>query len=357
LLLLSGAAVLLVGFVSGAFIWTVVRRPVNKLMAGMEMVSTGRLDQRLEARTNDELGRLALKFNEMTSDLARARREITEWSGTLEQKVEEKTAELEKAHKQMLRVEKMASLGNLASSVAHELNNPLEGILTFARLLMKRIQKSALPAEEAQSYYNDLKLVAEEAQRCGDIVKNLLLFSRQKGMAFQVIHVKAILDRCCLLVKHYAAMNNVELRARCTNDDELECDPGQVQQVLVALMMNGIEAMSTASDRAEGGVLSVDVCRAARGDDLTVHVSDTGMGISDDVKRHMFEPFFTTKSEGKGVGLGLAITYGIVERHHGSIEVESTVGRGTTFTVVFPARQPVDDRGRTLSSSVEGVHK
>ena len=143
------AAALVVGLISGGFIWLVVRRPVRRLTRGMQMVSSGDLTQHLLSTSQDELGQLAQTFNSMTQELARARSQVNAWSETLEQKVREKTADLERAHRQMVGVEKMASLGNLASSVAHELNNPLEGILTFARLLVKRVQRSTLPAEEA----------------------------------------------------------------------------------------------------------------------------------------------------------------------------------------------------------------
>ena len=355
LLLLSAAAVLMIGLVSWAFIWLFVRRPVKRLMVGMEMVSTGHLDHRLEATTSDELGQLARTFNDMTQDLDRARKEITAWSSTLEKKVKEKTADLEKAHKQMVKVEKMASLGNLASSVAHELNNPLEGILTFARLLIKRVQKSALPADEIQGYREDLTLVADEALRCGNIVKNLLVFSRQKGMAFQQAQARTIIDRCVLLVNHHAKMRNIQVRSSCAEDDGFECDPGQIQQVLIALMMNAIEAMSGSSDRQEGGTLTVSAAPSDDRTNLVLRVSDTGAGMSEEIKAHIFEPFFTTKSEGKGVGLGLAITYGIIERHHGSIEVESTVGRGTEFTITLPITQPVGGETRPAISSGEGM--
>jgi len=354
LLYLSGVSVLLVSLASGVFIWMVVRRPVKRLIGGMEMVSSGRLDQRLDARTGDEIGQLARAFNEMTEDLSLARKENIAWSENLQHKVKEKTDELEKAHKRMLNVEKMASLGNLASSVAHELNNPLEGILTFAKLLIKRLQKSSMSPAEMQPYLDDLRLVAEESQRCGNIVKNLLQFSRQKRLSFQSVHLRTILERCVLLVNHHAKMNNVELRTQCTDDDALECDPGEIQQVLIALMVNAIEAMSPSMDRPEGGTLSVDVKWSERTDDLVIRVTDTGMGMNEDVKAHMFEPFFTTKSEGKGVGLGLAISYGIVERHHGTIDVESSPGRGATFMITLPAKQPVGKVVQIVTSPLEG---
>ena len=341
LLLLSIAAVLLISIVSGGFIWIVINRPVKRLMGGMKMVSSGRLDQKLET-SNDELGDLAETFNSMTVDLAKAREEITAWSATLEQKVEEKTADLEKAHQQMVTVEKMASLGSLAATVAHELNNPLEGILTFARLLIKRIKKSDLPSSFADPMRQELTLVADEAQRCGNVVKNLLVFAWQKGGSFQDVSMKTVVDRCALLMNHHAQMHNVALQASCPEDLIVRCDPNQIQQALIALMVNAIEAMASTPDRTAGGTLTIEVRRSVQQDAVQVIVKDTGIGMNEETQAHIFEPFFTTKSEGKGVGLGLAVVYGIVERHHGHIDVESVVGRGATFIMTLPVTQPAD---------------
>jgi len=357
LFLLSLGAVILIGVAAGGFIWLFVRRPVRRLIAGMEMVADGNLDHRLEAMSNDELGQMAHTFNNMTADLARARREITAWSATLEEKVREKTADLELAHKQMVRVEKMASLGNLASSVAHELNNPLEGILTFAKLLRKRIAKTSLPPDDIASYQSELKLIADEALRCGNIVKNLLVFARQRGSRFSVVRFRDILSRSVMLVNHHAEMNNVQIRTDCTDDDALECDPEQIEQVLVALMVNAIEAMAPGRDTPGSGLIGIDVRWQPKNDALVLRVSDNGMGMNDDIKAHIFEPFFTTKSEGKGVGLGLAITFGIIQRHHGTVDVESAPGQGTTFTITLPTKQPAATEEHVVSPTAEGAHE
>ena len=341
LIALSIGAVLLVALISGGFIWWFVRRPVRTLMDGMERASAGSLDLRLDVHNTDEIGQLARTFNRMMEDLTRAQRENSEWSTTLEEKVREKTDELERAHRQMVNIEKMASLGNLAASVAHELNNPLEGILTFAKLSVKRIQKLGLPAEEQASVCNDLQLVADEAQRCGSIVQNLLVFSRQRPVSFETARLAHILDRCRLLVHHYAAINHVELDIDTAGEVAVECDPGQMQQVLIALMVNAIEAMSSPPAPVRGGRLEIRSGTSGDSGAVSIRLSDTGVGMTPEVKSHIFEPFYTTKSDGKGVGLGLAIAYGIVERHHGRIEVDTVPGQGSVFTVVLPVRQPV----------------
>jgi two-component system NtrC family sensor kinase len=341
LIALSIGAVFLVALVSGGFIWWFVRRPVRALMDGMERASAGSLDLRLEVRSNDEIGQLAMTFNRMMEDLTRAQRENREWSTTLEAKIREKTDDLELAHRQMVSSEKMASLGNLAASVAHELNNPLEGILTFAKLSVKRIQKLGLPPEEAASVCTDLQLVADEAQRCGSIVQNLLVFSRQRPALFQTARVAHILDRCRLLAHHYARLNHVELDVDCGEDVTVECDPGQIQQVLIALMINAIEAMSSPPAPVPGGRLEIRSDPVGDSGSVRIRLKDTGVGMTPEVKSHIFEPFYTTKSDGKGVGLGLAIAYGIIERHHGLIEVDTVPGQGSVFTVVLPRWQPV----------------
>jgi two-component system NtrC family sensor kinase len=356
LLFASVAAVLLVALISGGFIWFVVRRPVRRLARGMQMVSTGDLSQRLLATSRDELGDLAQTFNSMTQELSRARGEITAWSETLEQKVREKTVDLERAHRQMLSVEKMASLGNLSSSVAHELNNPLEGILTFARLLIRRIQRSTFPPEEAKPYVDDLTLMADEALRCGTIVKNLLVFARQRGVSFQPVRVAEVIDRCVLLMNHHAKMHNVVIRTSRAGDDLLECDPDQIQQVLIVLMVNAIEAMGGSASHEEGGTLSLDLRREEERGTIRIAVTDTGVGMSEEIKAHIFEPFYTTKSDAKGVGLGLSVAYGILERHHAAVDVESVVGKGTVFTLTFPVTQPAPGARQSSSSSVEGTH-
>jgi two-component system NtrC family sensor kinase len=352
LLTLSVVAALTVALASGVFIWLVIRRPVRKLVLGMQMVSSGILEHRLESNSRDEFGLLGKTFNKMSEDLEHARAELTNWSNTLEQKVKQKTSDLEKAHNQLLRVEKMASLGNLASSVAHELNNPLEGILTFAKLLIKRIKKSVLPQDEVNAYCEELQLVADEAQRCGNIVKNLLVFSRQSSVSLQMVQVTPIIERCVLLITHHAKIRGVELKTEIVGDDVTECDANQIQQAVLALIGNAVEAITGGSANIVDGKVLI-AFDGTLPSSVTIRVTDNGIGMGEEVKAHIFEPFFTTRSEGKGVGLGLSIVYGIIQRHHGSIEVESEVGKGTTFLITMPRRQP--SGAETSTTKTEGV--
>jgi two-component system, NtrC family, sensor kinase len=220
--------------------------------------------------------------------------------------------------------------------VAHEINNPLAGIRTYARLLRRQFAAgTAAPPTPEQAAETDriLQMVDGEAGRCGDIVRNLLAFSRQTGARLTEEDVAPIVERCRMLLKHQAEMLGVTLEARAAADlPRIVCDAGQVQQVILALAMNALEA--TPSD----GRVSIEAARD--GDGVKLVVADTGWGIPKEHLDRIFEPFFTTKEAGKGVGLGLAVVYGIVSGHHGRIDVESEPGRGTTFTVRWPARPP-----------------
>ena len=329
----TGLAVLLLSFL---LLWAFVLRPVKRLRVAMERAGDGDLSVRVPVRSSDEMGGLARSWNVMTEDLQRAREELEGLNRTLEERVEEKTRQLEQTHRQMVVVEKMASLGKLAAVVAHEINNPLAGIRTYARLLRRQFAAGAAApptVEQAAETDRILQVVDGEAGRCGDIVRNLLAFSRQSGARLAEEDLTPVVERCRMLLKHQAEMLGVTLETRIGPDlPKVVCDAAQVQQVILALAMNALEATP-----ARGRVL----IEAARdGDGVKLVIADTGWGIPKEHLERIFEPFFTTKEAGKGVGLGLAVVYGIVSAHHGTIDVESEPGRGTTFTVRLPARQP-----------------
>jgi two-component system NtrC family sensor kinase len=224
--------------------------------------------------------------------------------------------------------------------VAHEINNPLAGIRTYARLLRRQFAGgAAAPPTPEQAAETDriLQMVDGEAGRCGDIVRNLLAFSRQAGARLAEEDLAPILERCRMLLRHQAEMLDVTLETQAAPDlPRVVCDAAQVQQAILALAMNALEATP------KQGRVSIEAARDGAGAKLVV--ADTGAGIPKEHLDRIFEPFFTTKEAGKGVGLGLAVVYGIVTRHHGRIDVRSEPGRGTTFTIHLPARQPEGGR-------------
>lgn len=318
--------------VTTLFVERVVMRPLRRLRKGSQRIAQGDLSTRVEVGPDDELGRVAVDFNRMAEDLQRAHREVTEWSQTLEQKVVAKTAELGHMQKQVVHMEKMSSLGKLSATVAHELNNPLAGILTYAKLVEREIDEPLDDATRVE-LHRYLKLIQKESSRCGDIVRNLLLFTRQSGAAFSPVSLNTVIDRSLLLIRHHLEMANVRLEHQpLEGSDEVIGDGNQIQQALVALLVNAIEAMRG----SQGGLLRVTATGNEQEVQLVVH--DTGSGIAPDVLPRIFEPFFSTKDKESGVGLGLAVVYGIIQRHQGRIDVTSDPGQGTSFIVTLPRK-------------------
>jgi len=325
------ASIILVSLISAGLIRVTVHNPVRHLTEGTRHVAEGELDYSLPVGSGDELGSLAASFNRMTGQLKKAQEENQEWTRTLEARVQEKTGELERAYRRLVQSEKMASLGKLAAVVAHEINNPLAGILTYSKLVSRLVDKGLENEARRREAKTDLKEIEGESRRCGTIVKNLLTFARQAPLNPQKNNLAEVVDRCLLLVGHQCDLQQVDAESHLDPKAPLiYCDSGQIQQVLLALLMNAVEAMP------QGGRLKVETAYHAERRETQIMVSDDGMGIPEDILPHIFEPFFTTKAEGKGVGLGLAIALGIVQQHGGNIEVSSTPQKGTTITVTLP---------------------
>ena len=322
-------AIAIISMLSAVFVWRVVNRPLKILGDGTERLAAGRLGYQLDVRSHDEIADLARSFNTMSRQLKDAREEITEWGQTLEQRVNQKTLELNRAHEQMLHVEKMASIGKLAAIVAHEINNPLAGILTYAKLLKKQF------AKEKDKKYDEaiasLDLIESESWRCGEIIKNLLSFARTSSMNHELSDLNAVISRCVQLVRHQLNLQNIQVQVELASDlPRVRCDPAQIEQVILALVMNAIAAMP------DGGKLVLRIRRNESKPQVEIDVQDNGVGIPPELLSQMFEPFFTTKECGHGLGLGLAICRMIVERHQGHIDVESDREHGTLFTVALP---------------------
>src|SRR5208282_5782794 len=296
-------------------------------------LSQGELGYQIEVQSDDEVGNLARSFNGMSLQLRVANEEIVSWTKTLEDRVEQKTTELKRAHEHVLHVERMASIGKMAAVVAHEVNNPLSGILTYAKLLRKWVASGQVGQEKREEAMGCLDLIATESRRCGDLVKNLLTLSRSAPMNIEHTDLRTVIDRCLLLVRHQLELGGIHLELNIAQDmPRVPCDPAQIEQVLLALIMNAIDAMP------RGGNIWLQTRLSDDESEIEIRVRDDGAGIAPDVLPQIFEPFLTTKESGHGVGLGLAISRGIVERHQGRIEVESALGRGTTFTVTLPAQ-------------------
>lgn len=334
----------LLGVIAGvaAFIFRrLIRQPIARLQEGARRIAGGELSTHIEVEGGHELALLADDFNRMARDLDRAQKAVDEWSQTLEDKVEQRTEELRRAQHQVQHMEKMASLGKLSATVAHELNNPISGILTYARLVERELDEQPLDEKVKTQMGRYLGVVQQESSRCGAIVRNLLVFARRDGGEMAPVDLNEILDRSLMLVRHHMEIGGVQLHAeRVEGDAGVVGDAGELQQALVALFVNAVEAMP------EGGELRVGL----RGDEAEVFidVGDTGTGIPDEALPNIFEPFFSTKVKESGVGLGLAVVYGIVHRHKGLITVESEVGRGTTFHIVLP-RDPRPPSGEDAS--------
>jgi two-component system NtrC family sensor kinase len=351
LVLATLLAAALIGAASAVFINRVVGVPVKRLAEGARRIAGGDLRARVTAGSHDEVGELAAAFNAMGERLQVANDEIREWSKTLERNVEEKTERLTRAEAQIRQMEKMASLGELAATVAHELNNPLAGILTYAKLVQRELADGDSSAADRSNVARYLGAIQSESARCGGIVRDLLSFGRRSETRLVACSLNAILDRSLLLVEHRVALARISLEKKpLAGDDGIICDPEKLQQAIVALLVNATEAMP------EGGSLTLAASIAAGepAPAIRVEVIDTGVGIAPDVLPHIFEPFFSTKHGASGVGLGLSVAYGIVQQLGGRIEVESTPGRGTAFTIVIP-RASTESRGAHASGS--GIHE
>jgi two-component system NtrC family sensor kinase len=244
-------------------------------------------------------------------------------------KLNEYTQQLKDSQEQLIQSEKLSSLGQLAASIAHEVNNPLSGVLTYTQLLTKRINSDKFSKESALDYLSKME---SELTRSTGLIRNLLDFARQSAPALAETDLNDIVNRVLELAAYSAKLAKVEVvKELAPSLPKLTADPNQLQQVFTNLVVNAIQAMP------EGGLLTLR--NSLKKGQLKLDVQDTGYGISPENMRKLFTPFFSTKKEVKGVGLGLAISYGIIQRHRGKIEVQSTEGKGTTFTVYLPVHQ------------------
>ncbi len=300
-----------------------VNQPVQMLLDHTARVARGELDHQLRIPTQDELGELADSFNEMTRKLQSTRQELKEWANTLETRVEERTQQIKQMQSKLVRSEKLASLGELVAGIAHEINNPLTGILMFASMIEndERVDPSL---------QSDMQTIVRETQRCAGIVGELLDFSRESVPHKKLESINRIMDKTLALVRHQPVFHDIEIRRDyCEDLPQVMVDPNQIEQVFMNMLINASQAM------ASGGTLTITTLRHPAGNYLATRISDTGCGISEEDTEKIFDPFFTTKGH-KGTGLGLSVSYGIIQNHGGQIDLETEIGKGTTFSILLP---------------------
>jgi len=334
IVVLSAAFVLLASFMLSVFVHRLVYRPLRDLEGGARRLASGNLDEPIPVRGADEFGRLAGSFNTMTEALRQSRHELRESARTLEQKVAERTRALRAAEAEAARGEKLASVGLLAAGIAHELNNPLTGVLTFSSLMRKKVPDGSEDAE-------DLDLVISETKRCAAIIRRLLDFAREKTPEKKYADLNALVEDTVRIVERPATLRDIEINLELDPAvPQVWVDADLVKQVVMNIVVNAQHAIE------QKGSITVRTRRLAEPrspkpglpavEMAEISIIDTGCGISDKDLQRIFDPFFTTKGVGKGTGLGLSVSHGIVEAHGGAIEVESTPGEGSTFRVYLP---------------------
>lgn len=320
--MLACLLLLLIGILVTILTHYLVDIPVQRLVRHSALVASGDLDSRVPVTSRDELGELSESINSMTESLGMADRELKEWADSLEHKVAERSREIMHMEEKLRRSEKLAALGTLAAGVAHEINNPLTGILLYASILNsdKRLDPALLP---------DVERVITETQRCAGIVKDLLEFSRESLPAKEVVALDAILDEVATFFHNQPEFSAITVTKKYGSYlPHVSADPSQIRQVFMNLVINAGHAMPS------GGELEISTYQTADRTYVCAEVRDTGTGISEENLAKIFDPFFTTKPQ--GTGLGLSISYGIIENNGGKIEVKSTAGEGTAFVVMLP---------------------
>ena len=332
----------------GYFVHRLVYVPLRDLEGGARRLSAGDLERAIPVRSDDELGQLAASFNAMTVALRNSQAELREWGHTLEQKVEKRTQELRVAEAETARSEKLASVGLLAAGIAHELNNPLTGVLTFTTLLRKKLPDGNPDAD-------DLDLVIRETKRCAAIIRRLLDFAREKTPEKKFTDINRVIEDTARIIERPASFRDIEIAMDL--DPALPpvwVDADLIKQVIMNMLVNAQHAIEhegsiTVRSRRcpqprspEPGMAPVDM--------VEISVIDTGCGIPEKNLKRIFDPFFTSKEVGKGTGLGLSVSHGIVRAHGGAIEVESTVGAGSTFRVSLPVEPPAVDAQSSRSN-------
>ena len=306
-----------------------ITKPLSEMVEVTNSIAAGNLEQEIKVESKDEIGQLAYSFNRMVVSLRKMRKELEEWGNTLEQKVKERTEELASMQHTLMQSQRLASIGKLAAGIAHEINNPLGGILVLSSLVLED-----LPPDNP--HRENLQEVIKQTMRCRDIVKGLLQFSRLEEGKTEYVNVNQVLNNTLSLIEKQALFHNVRLTKNFQEDiPSILGDNSQLQQVFMNIILNAVQAMD------EVGILTLTTYHEKKNDMVVIDISDTGCGIPEELIDHIFDPFFTTKEVGEGTGLGLAIAYGIISKHNGRMTVKSKVNEGTTFTIKIPVADKV----------------
>jgi len=328
-LALSAYVILFVLAVStflGIIIYKIVSKPVQVLVNGMDKVAGGDLNHSVPIKSTDEMGVLAKTFNSMINDLKTASDQREKWTQMLEKEIAKKTEEIQTTHNNLMQTEKLASLGRMAAGVAHEINNPLTGVVTFAHLLKKRFPADSTEAE-------DLNVIIEQSDRCSKIIKNLLTFARATPSDKGEVSIHDLLNSTVFMVKNQEKFHHIKFNINLEDSHPVVYgDATQFQQIFLNMFINAVDAMN---GRGNITVATRKVQEDSK-NFIEIEFTDEGCGISEENMPKLFEPFFTTKPVGKGTGLGLSVSHGIVKHLGGHLKVKSTYGKGTSFFVRLP---------------------
>jgi len=336
-ILLAAITILAVSIIIGLFIQRAVHRPVKELVAGTTRVAAGDFNQVISSPSEDEIGQLAESFNTMTQRLKKADTEIKDLIKNLEKKVAKRTNELKLVQYQLLQSEKLASIGKLAATIAHEINNPLNGILTYTKLIERKVSDGTLKKSEIPKFRSYLGIMERETERCSTIVRNLLDFARQREPSLKPdVDINEVLEEALSLLANQITLQEVTLEKRFDRLPPIMADPMQLRQVFLNVILNACEATQN------GGMVTVSTAVSnKRKKAVRVEIADNGVGIEEKDLSKVFDPFFTSKE--KGTGLGLSVVYGIINSHQGTIQIKSTVGKGTSVTITLPTEAAATD--------------
>jgi two-component system, NtrC family, sensor kinase len=295
------SAIFAISFLLWISVQKLIGRPVRQLVKATKIIADGNLEYKIKKFKNDELGLLGRSFNEMTSKLVTAQR-------------------------QLYQSDKLASLGRLTSGIAHEINNPLTGVLAYSSILLKRDDLKPDVKE-------DLEVIVRESKRCREIVKGLLDFARQEPPQKSNVHINEVINRTISILNNQLNLKKISIQLNTSDNlPVIEADANQLQQVIMNLLVNATDATEKKGEKIH---IATRIEKLEGLDCVTIVIKDFGCGIPPENLTKIFEPFYTTKGQ-KGTGLGLAVVWGIIEKHDGKIEVESELGKGTTFVIRLP---------------------